>query len=499
MEEINGRKKILMVYPQYQDTFWSFKRILKFINKKSAFPPLGLLTVSSMLPKNWEKKLVDLNFESLTEENILWADFVFISAMIVQKDSADKVIEKVQNLNKPVVCGGPLFTTGWEKYLHAEHLFIGEAEDTIPEFIEDVKEGNLKKKYKPGDFPKIEKSPVPDWDLIDINKYNSLCIQFSRGCPFNCEFCDVVKLNGRVPRTKTKEQLISELDAIYDSGWRGGVFFVDDNFIGNKSLLKKKHLPTLVDWQKRKNYPFSFNTQASINLADDDKLMELMSDSGFTAVFVGIETPDPMGLKECSKYQNQNRDLVESVQKLQRAGMEVQGGFIVGFDSDTPSIFQKQIDFIQQSGIVTAMVGVLNALPKTRLYQRMKETKRLLHDTNANNTNLLSLNFMPKMGKKPLIEGYKKIINTIYSPKSYYERIKIFIQNYKPPQRGFQKLKWHHIKALFSSIWFLGVKDKGRKYYWQLLLWSLFRHPKKLPYAIGFSLTGLHFRSIFSS
>ncbi len=498
MNENIRKKKILMVYPKYQDTFWSFKKILKFINKKSAFPPLGLLTVSSMLPKEWDKKLVDMNFENLRDEDILWADYIFISAMIVQKESADEVIERVQKLNKPVVCGGPLFTTGWEKYLHVEHLFIGEAEDTLPVFINDINEKTLKKEYRASDFPKIEKSPVPDWNLIDIDKYNSLCIQFSRGCPYNCEFCDVVKLNGRIPRTKTKEQLVDELDAIYASGWRGGVFFVDDNFIGNKSLLKKHHLPELIEWQKEKHYPFSFNTQASINLSDDGKLMELMNDAGFTAVFVGIETPDPLGLKECGKYQNQNRDLVDSVQKLQKAGLEVQGGFIVGFDSDTLSIFQRQIDFIQKSGIVTAMVGVLNALPKTRLYQRLKETKRLIQDTNANNTSLLSLNFTPKMGKENLIEGYKKIINTIYSPKSYYERIKTFISNYKAPQKGLQKLKWHHIKALFSSFWILGIKDKGRKYYWKLILWSLFKHPRKLPYAIGFSITGIHFRSIFT-
>jgi len=491
------KKKILLVYPKYNETFWSFKKILNIINKKSAFPPLGLITVSAMLPKQWEKKMIDLNFETLTDQDIRWADYVFISAMIVQQESSDMVIKKTQQLGKPVVVGGPLFTTGWENYLHADHLFIGESEDTINEFIQDVENGTLKKKYVCESFPDISKSPIPDWSLVDISKYNSLCIQFSRGCPFNCEFCDIVKLNGRVPRTKSSDQIIAELEVIYSKGYRGGLFFVDDNFIGNKGKLKKEHLPAIIAWQKKRHFPFSLNTQVSVNLADDERLMQLMVDAGFTAVFVGIETPDPAGLEECSKFQNQNRDLIDSVKKMQKMGFEVQGGFIVGFDSDTPSIFQRQIDFIQKSGIVTAMVGLLTALPKTRLYQRLKETKRLVGDTCANNTSALSLNFIPKMDKKVLLDGYKKIIDNIYAPKMYYERIKTFISNYKPPKRGLQKLKLYHIKAFFASLWLLGIKDRGRKYFWKLLAWSLFKHPTKLPYAIGFSIIGIHFRSVF--
>ncbi|MDD3776846.1 MAG: DUF4070 domain-containing protein [Actinomycetota bacterium] len=491
-------KKILMVYPQYDETFWSFKKVLNIINKKSAFPPLGLLTVSAMLPPEWEKKILDLNFQQLTDQDILWADYVFVSAMIVQKKSSDQVIQMVQQLGKPVVAGGPLFTTGWEHYTHVDHLFIGESEETLGQFVNDVEKGTLKPRYECQSFPDITTSPIPDWTQIDITKYNSLCIQFSRGCPFNCEFCDIVKLNGRVPRTKTSQQVLDELETIYNLGYRGGIFFVDDNFIGNKGKLKKEHLPAMINWQKKKNFPFSFNTQVSINLADDQELMKLMAEAGFTAVFVGIETPDPAGLEECSKYQNQNRDLIDSVKTLQKEGFEVQGGFIVGFDSDTPSIFQSQIDFIQKSGIVTAMVGVLTALPKTRLYQRLQETKRLLGDTAANNTNAISLNFIPKMGKQALLDGYKKIVDNIYAPKQYYERIKTFIINYKPPKRGLQKLRLYHIKAFFASIWLLGVKDAGRRHFWNLMAWSLFKHPNKLAYAIGFSLTGIHFRSVFA-
>jgi len=491
-------KKILLVYPKYDETFWSFKKILNIINKKCAFPPLGLITVSAMLPKEWERKMVDLNFETLTDEDIIWADYVFLSAMIVQKESSDTVIQRAKELGTPIVAGGPLFTTGWEGYSHVDHLFVGEVEELISGFVNDIKQGVPKRKYTCESFPNICKSPIPDWDLIDIDKYNSLCIQFSRGCPFNCEFCDIVKLNGRVPRTKSIEQVIDEMEVIYSKGYRGGVFFVDDNFIGNKGKLKKEHLPAIIDWQKKKNYPFSFNTQVSVNLADDEELMQLMVDAGFTAVFVGIETPDPAGLAECSKLQNQNRNLIESVKKMQIMGLEVQGGFIVGFDSDTANIFQRQIDFIQSSGIVTAMVGLLTALPKTRLYQRLKDTKRLISETYANNTNELTLNFVPKMDRKLLIEGYKNIIDNIYAPKFYYERIKTFISNYKPPRRSLQKPKLYHIKALFASLWLLGIKDRGRKYFWKLLAWSIFKHPRKFPYAIGFSIVGIHYRSVFT-
>ncbi len=493
------KKNILLVYPKYDETFWSFKKILNIINKKSAFPPLGIITVSAMLPQQWEKKLVDLNFENLTEQDIMWADFVFVSAMIVQKESSDMIIEQVQQMGKPVVAGGPMFTTGWENYVHVDHLFIGEVEDIIDDFIHDAQNGTLKKKYECKSFPDLFRSPVPDWNLVDINKYNSLCIQFSRGCPFNCEFCDIVKLNGRVPRTKTTEQIINEMEAIYSKGYKGGLFFVDDNFIGNKAKLKKEHLPSIIKWQKERHFPFSLNTQVSVNLADDEELMQLMIDAGFTAVFVGIETPDPAGLEECSKLQNQNRNLIDSVKKMQKMGFEVQGGFIVGFDSDTDNIFQRQIDFIQNSGIVTAMVGLLTALPKTRLYQRLKDSKRLLSDTCANNTNALTLNFVPKMDKDLLIEGYKRIIDNIYAPKMYYERIKTFIANYKPPKRGLQKLKLYHIKALFASFWLLGIKDRGRKHFWKLIAWSLCKHPSKFAYAVGFSIVGIHFRSVFAS
>jgi radical SAM superfamily enzyme YgiQ (UPF0313 family) len=489
--------KILLVYPQYPTTFWSFKHALKVIGKKAAFPPLGLLTVAAMLPKKWEKKLVDLNVEVLKDEDILNADLVFLSAMIVQKDSAREVISRVKSLGKKVVAGGPLFTTGWEEFTkNVDHLVLGEAEDTLIRFLKDLKAGKAKRIYEVGEFPDVKKAVVPQWSLINKRYYTSMCLQVSRGCPFNCEFCDIVRLNGRVPRIKTQRQVINELDALRLWGWRGGLFFVDDNLIGNKAKLEKEILPTIIAWQKKYRQPFLFNTQVSINLADEPKLMELMAKAGFMTIFVGIESPNIKSLEECNKLQNKDRDLVAAVKRLQNAGFEVQGGFIVGFDSDTPAIFQRQIEFIQKSGIVTAMVGLLNALPKTRLYQRLKETGRLVNETSGSNT-VSELNFKPKMNKKVLLEGYQKIMKTIYSPKEYYQRVKNFLREFRPPLRKAPKFHFYYLKALVASFWLLGIKYKGRRYFWKLFFWSLFKRPAGIPYVIGSSITGIHFRRLY--
>jgi len=488
--------KILMVYPDYENTFWGFKGILKFIGKKAAYPPLGLITIGGMLPLHWEKKLIDMNTDKLEEKDIKWADYVFLSAMIVQKETARKVIALAKKFGKPVVAGGPLFTTGYEDFPEVDHLVLGEVEGYFHEVLDDLENGRMKKMYQNTGFPVISKSAIPDWSLIKTSYYNSLCIQFSRGCPFNCEFCDVVQLNGRIPRLKSVNQILDELEAIYNTGWRAGVFFVDDNFIGNKTKLKKDYLPAVIEWQRKKKYPLSFNTQVSINLADDKELIKLMSQAGFTSVFVGIETPDAESLNECGKVQNEGRDLIQCVKTIQNRGLEVQAGFIVGFDSDNISIFQRQIDFIQKSGIVTAMVGILTALPKTRLYQRLKESKRLVKTASGNNTGTGALNFVPKMDKEILINGYKKILSTIYSPKSYYARIKTLLKEYKPVKIKTPKLRLYHIRAFLSSIWLLGIKQKGRRYFWKLLLWCLVRRPVMFPYAVGFSFIGLHFRSL---
>ena len=390
-----GTLKILLVYPCHPDTFWSFGYSLKFISRRAVSPPIGLLTVAALLPKDWEKKLVDLNVEPLKDDDIQWADYVFISAMEVQHVSVDEIITRVKALGKKIVAGGPLFTITPDRFPQVDHLVLQEAEATLPPFIEDLKRGGARPTYASTEWPDITLSPVPQWDLLDIKKYAVMCIQYSRGCPFDCEFCHIGLLNGRIPRTKSEAQILSELETLYQKGWRGTVFFVDDNFTVKPRKLKEELLPALITWMKEKKYPFSFFTQASLELVDDEELMRLMVRAGFDSVFVGIETPEEKSLYECNKVQNKHRDMMAAVKKMQGFGLEALGGFIVGFDSDPPSIFDKQINFIQESGIVTAMVGLLNAPRGTRLYNRLHQEGRLLGDSAGEYTSL-STNFIPR-------------------------------------------------------------------------------------------------------
>jgi radical SAM superfamily enzyme YgiQ (UPF0313 family) len=488
--------KILLVYPQYPDTFWSFKHALKLVSKKASHPPLGLLTVAAMLPEEWEKKLVDMNVTSLKDKDIEWADYVFISAMVVQRDSAKETIARCHRLGTRVVAGGPLFTSEYEEFDEVDHLVLDEGECTLPPFLEDLKKGQARHIYTSSKRPDITRTPIPQWSLINMNKYSSMSIQYSRGCPYDCEFCNVVILNGHKPRTKTKEQMLAEIEAIYNQGWRESIFIVDDNFIGNKKKLKAEILPAIIQWSKKKKYPFAFFTEVSVNLADDEQLMRLMAEAGFDRVFVGIETPNEDSLIECNKFANKGRDLVASVKKIQSFGMEVQGGFIVGFDSDPVSIFRNQINFIQNSGVVTAMVGLLNAPRGTRLYQRLSRENRLLKDTTGDNTDC-SINFIPKMNYETLIDGYKHILNTIYAPKQYYERITTFLKEYRPHKvHGMSKLRFYHIAGLVRSMWVLGVMENGRTRYWRFFISTLLKRPKLFPLSISLSVYGLHFRRV---
>jgi radical SAM superfamily enzyme YgiQ (UPF0313 family) len=489
--------KVLLVYPQYPDTFWSFKHALKFISKKATFPPLGLLTVAAMLPERWEKKLVDMNITALTDRDLKWADYVFISGMVVQQKSAREVVERCKKLGTRTIAGGPFFSRGYDEtwFDDIDHLVFNEAENMLPLLLEDLEKGCAGHIYECEERPDIRETPVPLWSLIDSRKYQSMTVQYSRGCPFNCEFCDIVILNGQRPRTKDKSQIIAELDALYDAGWRASVFFVDDNFIGNKRKLKSEILPAIIEWMEEKQRPFSFFTEASINLADDEELMNLMTSAGFDMVFVGIESPNEESLLECNKLPNKGRDLLTSVKKIQNYGLQVQGGFIVGFDSDPVSIFKSQIEFIQKSGIVTAMVGVLMAPPETRLYKRLKKENRLLVGGTGDNTDG-STNFIPKMGRETLARGYKHVIDTIYAPRQYYERIKTFFREYRPINRGKTKISVGNLVGLIRTTWVLGIKEKGRTHYWKLAAWILLKKPKTFPLFMTLAVEGFHFREV---
>jgi radical SAM superfamily enzyme YgiQ (UPF0313 family) len=485
--------KILLVYPEFPDTFWSFKHALRFIHKKAASPPLGLLTVAAMLPVEWDKRLVDLNVTSVTTKDLAWADYVFISAMIVQRDAARALIARCKDFGSKVVAGGPLFTMEHKQFPEVDHFVLNEAELTLPPFLADLANGCAQHVYASTEYPDIHRTPAPLWTLANLKHYDTFSIQFSRGCPFSCDFCNVTALLGHRPRTKTAPQIIAELDSLYALGWRKSIFFVDDNFIGNKKQIKSEVLPALIEWRKGKP-GMQFSTEASINLADDPELLSLMTQAGFDTVFVGIETPNPASLTECSKSQNQGRDLVESVKQLQRAGLQVQGGFIVGFDNDPPSIFQQQIDFIQKSGIVTAMVGLLQAPPGTRLFERMKKEGRLVNEMSGDNVDG-STNIAPKMGLEPLRAGYRKLLSQIYAPKSYYERVVTFLREYHPPKIHFH-LDAQYFLALWRSIYQLGIRGVERVHYWRLFFWTLFHRPRLFPLAITLAIMGFHFRQV---
>ena len=488
--------KILMVYPEYPDTFWSFKHSLSFVKKKATLPPLGLITVAALLPDHFEKKLVDLNVEKLDENDLLWADFVFVSAMITQRESAAGIIKKCKELGKTTVTGGPLFTSLHEEFPDVDHFVLDEGEVTIPMFLEDLNNNSLQKYYRSDIKPDITKSPIPEWNLLNHKHYLRMSIQSSRGCPYDCEFCDIVKLNGKIPRTKTPRQIIAELDSLTATGWSGSVFFVDDNFIGDKNKTKSL-LRAIAAWRKTRKTKMAFNTEVSLNLSDDDELMTLMSEAGFNNVFIGLETPSEESLSECGKFQNKDRNLVESVKTLYRNGFEVSAGFIVGFDSDDMTIFKRQIEFIQKTGVVIAMVGLLQALPGTRLHERLKKENRLLESSSGNNTDL-SLNFIPKLPQDVLVEGYKSIVNSIYSSKNYYERVLTFIKNYNHHVSDHLNLNPAGLlSAFFKSVFYMGLLDSSRWYYWKLFFISLFRYPKSFTKVITMSIYYAHFKKIF--
>jgi radical SAM superfamily enzyme YgiQ (UPF0313 family) len=487
--------KILLVYPEFPDTYWSFRHALKIEGRKAAFPPLGLLTVSAMLPADWEKRLVDMNVETLDEADIEWADMVMVSAMIVQKDSLEEVVKLSRSLGKKVVVGGPYVSTSSERMPDADHIFIGEAETTLPEFINDLELGIAKKIYQADERPSLLNTPVPEFGLMDMKHYSAMNVQYSRGCPFQCEFCDIIEIYGRVPRTKSNQQMLAELDVLKETGWRGLVFIVDDNFIGNKKNVRM-FMPDLIEWSRANDFPFSFITEASVNLAEDDALLKMMEDAGFRRVFLGIETPVEESLKEAQKGQNTRRNLLDSVKKIQSYGMEVMAGFIVGFDNDPEDIFDLQMKFIRESGIPLAMVGLLTALPDTQLWRRLEKEGRLVEMSTGNNTDC-TLNFVPRMDAARLVEGYKAILRNIYTPTEYYRRALDCLSRFhsgriEPRTSSIRE----DIRSLYRIIMTLGVRDSERRAFWKYLYRLIRLYPHDVAHGLTLAAMGYHFRQI---
>jgi radical SAM superfamily enzyme YgiQ (UPF0313 family) len=390
----------LLIYPQFPDTFWGFKHSLRVIRKKASSPPLGLLTVAGMLPEDWKVLLIDLSIAQLTDDDLAWADCAMVSAMIVQRESAKKVIARCKASGVTVIAGGPLFASEHDDFDDVDHFVLGEAEVSLPKFLDDFVRGTAKRIYEPCEWADLADTPIPRWDLVHPKHYASRNVQYSRGCPHDCDFCSVTELFGHIPRTKSAEQIIAELDSLYDIGWRGTVGFIDDNLMGNRKKLVKELLPALIEWRRDKQ-GMTFSTQITMKLADDPELMNLMVRAGFSTVFVGIESIDDASLAECNKKQNEHRDLLSDVKRIQRAGMQVQGGFIVGFDHDTPGVFDRMAKFIEKSGIALAMVGTLQAPAGTRLFERLSSEGRIRPDSSGDNTDGRT-NIIPSMGVEAL-------------------------------------------------------------------------------------------------
>ncbi|HEU4713493.1 MAG TPA: B12-binding domain-containing radical SAM protein [Pyrinomonadaceae bacterium] len=490
--------KVLLVNPEFPDTYWSFRHALPFEGKRSVFPPLGLMTVSALLPESYERRLVDLNIERLKTSQIEWADMVFITGMLAQKKSLHEVVERARKLGKRIVLGGPYVTSTIEELPYADHIFQGEAETTLPEFFKDLENGTARRTYKAPERPPMSITPIADFSLVNMKKYSCMSVQYSRGCPFSCEFCDIIEIYGRVPRTKSNQKILAEFDALFRLGWRGPLFIVDDNFIGNKKNVRLL-LPDLIEWQKKHGYPFSLLTEASVNLADDDDLLAAMRDAGFRRVFLGIETPVEESLKEAQKPQNRG-NLLNAVRKIQSHGMEVMAGFIVGFDNDPEDIFERQIEFIRESAIPLAMVGMLNALPDTQLWKRLEKEGRLLGDDASGNNTVATLNFIPKMDVDTLVAGYQRIMRTIYKPSEYYRRALDSLG--RVPQdipEAHQYHGIHAIKAFLHIAFKLGVLDAERREFWRFFVKALRTHRDRMTELLRHAAMAYHFRKLNES
>lgn len=467
---------------------WNFLKI----KNKATYAPLGLLTVAAMLPKKWNLKLIDLNVEDLNGEDIVWADIVFTSAMLVQKLSVKEIIARCKAENKTIVAGGPLFTSQYDQFSEVDHFVLNEAEVTLPLFLKDLEENKLKRTYASEEKPDLSKSPIPAWWLIKFKYYVALLVQFSRGCPFDCDFCEITSLFGHKVRTKTPSQFLAELQALYDMGWHDSVFFVDDNLIGNVSKAKEM-LKEVAQWQKKNKYPFKILTQVSINLAKDDELIKLFVEANISKVFIGIETPNSENLTSCGKMQNVNVDMLASVKKLLENGIQVMAGFIYGFDKDDLQTCEDLIGFVQESGIVNAMPNLITALPRTRFEEKLKKENRLLGESNGGTQINAGLNFLHEK-KEEIVANYHRIVKTIYSRRNYYKRIDTFLKYYKHSVKE-KMLSWSNLTAFLKSIFYIGIFSRENIYYWLLIIKLITSRKKRKSFgvAIDMAISGRNF------
>lgn len=488
----------LLVYPKHPPTYWGANFALEIVGVKSAFPPLGLITVAALFPPEYALRVVDMNVGPLTDSDLEWADMVFTSTMIVQRVSLQGVIERCRQAGVPVVAGGPHPTTFHEEIKGVDYFVLDEAEEIFPEFLRDLEQDTARAMYREPRKPDVTQTPVPRFDLIDMESYYSMGVQFSRGCPFDCEFCDITKLYGRVARTKSPDQVVKEFDSLYQLGWKGPVFLVDDNFIGNKREAMRL-LPVIAEWQKDYGYPFSLSTEASVNLARMDGLMDAMTAAGFDTVFLGIESPNPETLIKTKKQQNTSmRDehfLFKAMRKIQHKGMQVQGGFILGLDGDDENIFDAQIDFIQNAGIPVAPIYLLTALKGTDMYMRLKSENRLLEV--AIGTSSITLNFRTELDPKVLIEGYRRVTTTLYdlNLENYFRRCLTLFEHLKPVP--------HLLKPMSSNAAAVGVmRVRGMLSEQQIPAFTRFittvsrEYPRLLPLATRLAAMGHHFEKI---
>lgn len=485
--------KILLVEPRTPETFWSLRHALRFVGKRAANPPLGLLTLAGLLPREWSLRLVDQNTRTLGDDDLRWADYVMVSAMEIHRTAVTTLARRCRELGRPLIGGGPLFGGAADEATGVPHIVVGEAEELAAELVDDLRRGHLRPRYLSPRFPELELTPLPRWDLVDLRDYATMSVQSCRGCPFDCEFCDVVALNGRRPRTKTPDRFVAELESLRDRGWRGPVFVVDDNFVGDRRRCRELLL-AIIDWRVRTGSPMTFLTEASVNMAAEPELLRLMVAAGFKKVFLGLETPSAASLRECCKLQNLRGDLARSVQTIHAAGLEVMGGFIVGFDSDESDIFQRQFEFIQKTGVVTAMVGLLQAMPRSRLYRRLAGEGRLRAAGFGDNTSV-HFNFEPRLDAEFLVDNYRQLMRRLYEPSTYYQRIRVFLDAHRAcgPR---PRLTWPDIGAVCRSVWVMGIRHRGRRAYWGFLATTLARHPNQFGVAMTMAIMGHHFRIV---